>query len=272
MNIRAAVVASLADLPAWGRGSDIVDCPGGSPVRVLECALGRDADLCCDATNGVVFGRRPLGHVERSVIGTDRLGRDCAVLAHLGAAALIAFEELAIRLVSIGAPTALVRRCHGAAADQRLHVRLLAGVAHRRGVSVPDPKNQKVPASLFEVALDNAAEGCAGDTWAALVAWARSERAQTTELRRIFRRIATDKTRHGQLAWDLDAWLMPRLSVRQRAEVDAARNGALRELQYLIRAEMVTAPELGTLPKEQWRHLAGSLRHRLLDGAVATAA
>jgi hypothetical protein len=75
--------------------------------------------------------------------------------------------------------------------------------------------------SLFEIALENAREGCVAETWAALVAHVQAQRAPTARARRQFRRIAADETRHAGLAWDLHRQLSDALGEPEREKLAA---------------------------------------------------
>lgn len=65
--------------------------------------------------------------------------------------------------------------------------------------------------TLLSIAIHNAVEGCVSETWAAMMAQIQAERAETPELRALFSTIARDEITHGQLAWDLHAWLLEQL-------------------------------------------------------------
>lgn len=83
---------------------------------------------------------------------------------------------------------------------------------------------------MLAVAIHNAVEGCVHESFAALMAAVRARRASDIRLRRVFARIAADETRHGELAWDLDAWLCERLEPAQARQVGEHRAAALARL------------------------------------------
>jgi rubrerythrin len=68
------------------------------------------------------------------------------------------------------------------------------------------------------------------ETFGALQATYQAETAADPRVRRVMAQIAEDETRHAQLAWEIHAWLEPRLSDGQRAQVRAARVEALASL------------------------------------------
>jgi hypothetical protein len=94
----------------------------------------------------------------------------------------------------------------------------------------PVERDQSQRLSLESLARDNAVEGCVRETWGALLALRQASRAADPCVRATMSRIARDEIRHAELAWDIERWLRPRLSVSQRQRVRAARIAAVREL------------------------------------------
>jgi hypothetical protein len=85
--------------------------------------------------------------------------------------------------------------------------------------------------SLLEIALENAREGCVGETWAALVAHVQGRCAATARARQQFRRIAEDETRHAELAWDLHREFGDALDEAGRARL---ADSLLRSIEALV--------------------------------------
>jgi hypothetical protein len=220
----------------------------GEPGRVV-CS-GRGLEHFCK-------GRRPLGHVELGDVPyPSSLGRMLAAMAHLEAASVLAFEQLAERLTHFGAPFELVERCRMAAQDERNHARWMTCLASEQGAVVPIPRCASVETTLFDEAMHNAVEGCVSETFAALLATHRARETSDPALRQIFTKIAADETVHGQLAWDLHAWFRARLDPEQQREVDSARTRALASLPQ--RAPHIAASEPG-LHEDTARALADAL-------------
>lgn len=222
----------------------------------LQCA-GRAEDVC--------EGRRPLQHEESLGQGGDPLGRDLASMAYLESASVLAFEELATWLEGQGAPRSLVRRCKSAAQDERHHAKWLTALAAARGARVPTPGHHDASqASAYEVASHNAVEGCVHESYAALVASARSRRAPDPTIRRVFARIAEDETRHGQLAWDLHAWLQPLLTEAEVRDVRARQHAALAGLPARARrAQQSLAIELAPMDTDTAHAVAEAFAEHL---------
>jgi hypothetical protein len=203
-------------------------------------------------------GRRPLGH--REAEGDDTgLGGHLARCAHLEAASVVAFEQLADWLTAQGAPTTLIARCRLAARQEREHAAVIGDLAVRSGGVLPPVEQEAAPADLLTVALHNATEGCVREVWAALLARWKATHA-VPELAAAYARIADDEADHGQLAWDLHRWLTARLSPEQRAEVAAAQRAALRRLPRQARRQAQQAPAALGLPRPA---LAAELAARL---------
>jgi hypothetical protein len=189
--------------------------------------------------------------------------------AALELASVTAFVELELQLARLGAPSSLRRRCRDAVRDERRHARLLLALAGERAPEDPsDPLHVEVPA--IEIALHNATEGCVSECWSAVLAHYKSRRAASPALRRAYRRIARDETRHGQLAWDLDAWLTGHvLTGAERREVARRLRGALAALEGHA-ADLVRGmpPSLG-LPTPDEADRAAARFVRQARGAVA---
>ena len=164
------------------------------------------------------------------------------------------------------APDELVARCRAAADDERGHARWLTRLAEQRGASVPLPVPRDASeASAYEVALHNAVEGCVHESFAALMAAVRAERAGDPLLRRVFAKLAADEIQHGQLAWDLDAWLRTQLEPAQAQKVEAARREALENLPQRARsAQACTPAELGGIDGDRAEQLASCFAARLV--------
>lgn len=237
---------------------DITHEPGMAPTAVaasVGCA-GRAIEYFCE-------GRRPLGHIERAHAATG-IAEHLADCAHLEAAAVTAFDDLALALARWDAPAALVDRCRRARAQEVEHATAVAAVARRRGASVSLPSRTPSELSPLAVALDNAVEGCVHEAWAALRARWVAAHARDPELRELYTRIADDELEHAQLSWDLHAWLLEQLDASARAGVEAALSRALVGLPELAAAQARALPvELGLPDAEVFGAMAREFGARL---------
>jgi hypothetical protein len=210
---------------------------------------------------GFCTGRRPLGHRELAFVGCSR-GAWFAEQAYLERASIGAFVELADWLERRGAPSDLVERCREAAADEVVHGDRMAALAEREGFEVPPPRAEPGGDELLAIALHNAVEGCVRESFGALLGAHQARACEDAELRELFARIADDELRHGQLAWDLDAWLLEQLDERERVQVESARIDALAELSRLTWRNAERTPSGLGWPSPE---LAASMAERFAD-------
>ncbi|WP_394838569.1 ferritin-like domain-containing protein [Pendulispora rubella] len=230
-----------------GKGHDItenllhVDKDGKIAVRAS--VVVEPADPQC------TYGRKPEGFEPAGAVEeASPLGRFFAIAAELEAASVPAFVRLAEELAHHGAPAQLVDDARSAARDEIRHTAMMTSLARRFGAepSTPDVPQRPVR-GLFEIALENAVEGCVHETYAALQATHQARHAEDRRIRKVMERIAEDETRHGALAWNVASWIEPRLSGEERALIDRARRGAAASL-------MNTAAE----PHPDVVHVAGA--------------
>ena len=191
-----------------------------------ETQVERISDSNC------AVGRRPAGllAVERRFeVGT--LAAFFAQAAHLEAASVYAFERLARELTSLNADASLIARAAKSARDEIRHAHAVAQLARRFGGEAYPVRLVKArPRSLFEVAHENAIEGCIHETYGALIAHHQAALAGDPLVARVMRVIAVDEARHAQLAWHIAAWAEPQLSAAQREELQQAQRAALAAL------------------------------------------
>lgn len=186
----------------------------------------------------VMVGRRPVAMTENRPLPSE-FAALLAETAALEAAAIVAFDELASSLRQFGAPEALVARAQVAKADEVRHAAVMAAHAAQHGWHDAPPvlaETSMSYASLFELALHNAREGCVNETYAALVALHQAQAAADADVRASLAEIANDEVSHAQWSHDLDAWLQPQLTIAQQHAVAAAKATALTELACMAQA------------------------------------
>lgn len=190
-------------------------------------------------------GRVPNG-AEPCARGEDVAER-LAMQAYYEAASVIAFERLATVLEAEGAPEALVSAARVASEEERAHAALFSRLAERRGARVRSPELNAERPSLFELALENASEGCVRETYGALIALHQAEHAADPELRDAFRAVAADEIAHAAFSWELAAWFEQALGVPERV----ALASAFREARRTLRPQAADATDLALgLPTE----------------------
>ncbi|WP_394849132.1 ferritin-like domain-containing protein [Pendulispora brunnea] len=222
---------------ASGDGFDILagtgdGCGSGQDIKEHILHVSKDGQVTLQQTVLVkaadpncASGRRPEGFVLTGPSDdASPLGRFFAEAAELEAASVPAFLRLAEELAHHGAPAALVQRAREAARDEIRHTAMMTSLARRFGAepSVPEVPHRPVR-GLFEIALENAIEGCVHETYAALQATHQARHASDPHIRKIMRRIAKDETQHSALAWNVAAWVEPLLSDEECAHIDRVR-------------------------------------------------
>ena len=199
------------------------------------CELGCDPGGGAVATirySNAVPGRRP-----ESVSGGVPTAPGTSLAAFWGAcagfegASVAAFATLADELRLLGAPAALVDRALAARADELEHFAVTRQLAIGHGadpaaLALPVVGRGPAPRSLEAVALENATEGCVGETFAAAVALWQSSAARSAQVRAALAEIASEELAHAQLAWDVDAWIGERIDAAARRRLDQARAAA----------------------------------------------
>ena len=254
------------------RYTDTGDCHGGTSgwqrfgvsvdgvVKLTEDHAVHRPPTC-------ISGRRPDGLVPCARNeGYGSLADFFAQSAHLEEASVVAFERLADELSMLGAPVELVDRARRSRDDETRHADVMNGLARRLGIG---PRELEIAPmqtrSAFAIALENAVEGCIRETYGALVAHYQSRAAESSEVRDAMRAIAEDETTHASLAWDIAAWLEPRLSNAERKQLHGARVECLRELSLSLERppseELLTGAGVPG-PREAKQLLAG-LAHTL---------
>lgn len=203
-----------------------------------------------------VDGRRPPGWLEEEegAHGCDTLDEHFARTAFFERASADAFEVLAGELRAHGAPKSLIRSARHAKRDELDHARRARRLA---GVRQTVRKRTTNVRSLVDIALDNAREGCARETFGALLGWAQAMRATDPSVRGFYATIARDETRHATFSWRLHAWLLGRLDERDRERVRHALEEALEGVQ----AQHSSIDDALGIPDEgSCRALASALR------------
>jgi len=187
----------------------------------------------CGSIFPVAGGRPPLGLRPRgAIVADDPAGAFFAQMAHVEAAAIDGFVELATALAVHGAPASLVDDARRAADDERRHARVAAAFARRFGAgALPPVEIDAVAApSLETLALANAREGCVLETYGAVVTQWQSRTAGDRVVRRAFVNIARDELRHAELAFAVARWLHARLDAVARRRVRDLQRATADEL------------------------------------------
>jgi hypothetical protein len=181
---------------------------------------------------------------------------DQALMEH---ASVAAFARFSLQLLALGAPADLVARSARAMSDEIEHARACFELARRHGPADVGPGPLDVSGALESMDLDavlvgTIAEGCIGETVAAIEAAEASEHCEDPATRSVLERIARDETRHAELAWRFVAWALEAGPAELR---ERARTAFALAIEH-------RAPARAT-PTELERRLA---RHGLIGGSL----
>ena len=230
--------ADLAANLSTAKGWDATSCPtpeqyraivqlgypqryDDSSITVQHIAEGK----CCYHVEGHDCGEggRPfLVHGEARVANLLREGASAASTtaavthtwladAQMEHASIAAFARLSLQLLSLGAPTELVRDAQLASLDELRHADFFFELASRHAGSPLRPGPLDVAGALDDCSLaglveSNLLEGCIGETLAAEQLRQRAELVDDPELQAALLSIAEDETRHAALAFRILAW------------------------------------------------------------------
>jgi len=171
----------------------------------------------------------------------------------------VAFVQLAADLVRHGAPRELIAAAIAAAADEVRHAALMRSVIRGR-VTVPVPRvASSRPASLRDLAMLNAIEGCARETAGAAVALWQATCARDPDLRAAFASIAPDELAHAELAWRIHAWALTQLAPGDAAAVRDAHRDVLARLVDDHAVDPATSSVLGLPSRDDMRALVAAI-------------
>ncbi|NUP07720.1 MAG: ferritin-like domain-containing protein [Polyangiaceae bacterium] len=220
-----------------GAGGDATNLPSEEAfVGISECKLttiefDTPAVYCEGTFDCGGAGRRPPGHCssrERRPHGS--IGEHLAAMAALEAASVFAFEHLALELAAHGMH-GLSRRARAAAKDEARHARIVTALAETEGAT-PEIVEAAPPGvrSLEAIAIDNAEEGCVGETFGAALLAFQSRAARRRDIQAAFASITRDEAQHAVFSFDLDDALRARLGPKAMRRADEARAAAIERL------------------------------------------
>jgi hypothetical protein len=136
--------------------------------------------------------------------------------ARLEYASVASFGELGLELMALGAPTALVARCHRAAIDEIAHAIALDRLAGRDGSrfgAIPRLLGRRIGGRfrrrrghLARIALMSYRDGWLNEGLSAADMEARAQTAKSSEERRAFEQIAAEERGHAELGRDVALW------------------------------------------------------------------
>jgi hypothetical protein len=209
------------------------ECSTGEDCESGQCSLGDDGlhRACTSLVCGRPFLVGDEARVaalttrsdwrERELAAPDLTALNAAerelLAAHwarcgqLEQASIAAFARFALQLLSLGAPAKLVLACGQALQDETAHATLCFELASRYAgesigpaeLAVADCLGAESLADVLELVI---AEGCIGETMAAMEAAEAALAAKDPVVRAALERISADETRHAELAWRFARW------------------------------------------------------------------
>jgi hypothetical protein len=204
------------------------------------------------------------------------LARSWTEQALMEHASVAAFARFSLQLLSLGAPADLVQRSADAMQDEIRHARACFELArHYAGVDVGPgvlPIDGALAASdLCSVVLGTIAEGCIGETVAAMEAAEALAHCEEPSVRAVLERITIEESRHAELAWQFLAWALQAGPSELKDQVASAFAAALA-------SEEPEAIRPSSSDRELLRHgivsaeLRRGLRARVLRDVIAPCA
>lgn len=237
---------SLACQTKSDKCSSDKDCGAG-----VRCVYGENGSESRHCGSGAVCGRpflveaeqrlaplvnggawldsaEPLPRVDHlSWSERSALAEHWAYLGRMEHASIAAFARFSLQLLSLGAPPDLVDACTRALADETAHTKLCFRIASAYAGRALGPGPLDVQRSLEATSLEQIvelviAEGCFGETSAALDALEAADNATDPVIAASYTRIAVDEQRHAELAFRFVRWALERGDHAVRAAVRGA--------------------------------------------------
>jgi hypothetical protein len=211
-------------------------------------------------------GRRTEGVADLPAAVRLDAGAYFAACAYLEEVSVHAFARLASELEAHGAPAHLVAAARRAEREEVRHTEMTGALARHHKHEPEHPKRPTFSArSLFEIARENAIEGCVRETFGAALAVLRAREATVPETRDVLETIARDECGHAELSWEIAAWILPRLHDDERRDVRQSTRDAMDAMAFSDERLSDDARRICSVPSaSQQRRLAALLESELL--------
>ena len=219
-----------------------------TPSTMVSCEVEYTAIHSPYTCPKPVPGRAPnglhLGSCETTIQSSvNILGQYLADMAAMETAAITAFEYLARELEAYDAPQALITRAREAVVEETRHAEMAGLLSASYDADMPEVRvDDFCLRSLYEIALENAVEGCVNETFAAACGLWQSESAELEVFRQVIGHITEEEMGHAELSWDIHQWVMPQLSELEQEQIRIAQVEAIESLVVDFRQE--SNPEL----------------------------
>jgi hypothetical protein len=191
-------------------------------------------------------------------------------------ASIAAFARFSLQLLSLGAPADLVQRSGEAMQDEIRHARACFELARHYSDADVGPGSLPIDGALSafdlgSVVLGTIAEGCIGETLAALEAAEALAHCEDPAVRAVLEQITVEESRHAELAWQFVAWALERGPNELKEQVRGAFAAA-------VASEAPAPLHPSATERELLRHgvvsaeLRRGLRERVLRDVIAPCA
>lgn len=207
--------------------------PSSTPSTLVSCQVEYTAIHSPYTCPKAVPGRMPNGLMieNNQAASQSSIARYLADMAAMETAAITAFEYLVRELTAYGAPENLIEHAKQAVLEEKRHSEMagLLASAHNATVTAVQVEDFMLR-SLYEIALENAVEGCVNETFAAVCGLWQSEHAQMPVFKHVISHITDEELGHAALSWEIHAWLMPQLTDSQQQRINKAQTEAIERL------------------------------------------
>lgn len=220
--------------------------PGGkypTPSTLLSCDVEYTATHSPYTCPRPVPGRMPnglhLNNTQSTTVSRDNvLGQYLADMTAMETAAITSFYYLSRELEAYKAPAELIARARQAVLEETRHSEIAALLAASFDAEMPDVSvDEFCLRSLYEIALENAVEGCVNETFAAACGLWQSEYAQLDVFRQVIGHITEEEIGHAALSWEIHQWIMSQLSEFQQEQIRVAQADAIGRLASEFKQE-----------------------------------
>ncbi len=250
--------------------------PGGqypTPSTLLSCDVEYTAVHSPYTCPRPVPGRMPNGlHLKNSPAATQSsvnvLGQYLADMTAMETAAITAFYNLSLELEAYDAPAELITRAQQAVLEETRHSEMAALLAASFDAEMPEVTvDDFCLRSLYEIALENAVEGCVNETFAAACGLWQSEYAQLDVFRKVIGHITEEEMGHAALSWEIHQWILPQLSELQQDQIRVAQAEAVESLVNDFKQESnpVLQQAFGLPTKDDATRLFAQLKNSVWD-------
>jgi hypothetical protein len=214
-------------------------------------------------------GELPAADFALDEVTRTSLGAAWLEDARMEHASVASFARFTLDLLALAAPPELIRDAQQASLDEIEHARLCFAQASRYAATPLGPGALSMSGTERAVTLASSAaavvaEGCVGETIAALVARAQLGRAEDPRARSGLARIADDEERHAALAWRYVRWAIG-------VGGDEVRRAVRRAFQDAVaRARVAPVPDFAFEDVDAW-HRHGRLAREELRSITQAA-